>query len=169
LLNHSGFDAAPHPEHVPPKRFRVSSDVFSRGEDEPILSARMARDGWKLIQPGRYPWKGGRPRTERPEVWTREAPNGTGTLVESLDELDFKAWGGPYITSFSVRRPGKADVPITGARWADWDQAGRLVFAREGRLFSGVVQANGLRETLLADLNSNKPRPLEAPEWATRW
>jgi hypothetical protein len=26
-----------------------------------------------------------------------------------------------------------------------------------------------LKENLIADLNPNKPRPVRAPEWATRW
>jgi hypothetical protein len=169
LLNHPLPEAKAHPDHLPPKRFRVSSGVFSRGEDEPILAARMTRDGWKLAQSGRYPWKGGRPRTERVEIWTRESPNREATLVQSLDALDFKAWGGPYITSFLLRRPGRPDIPITGARWADWDQAGRVVFARDGCLFTGAVRADGLHEKLLVDLNSNKPRSLKAPEWATQW
>ena len=169
LLNHSRLDATPHPEHLPPRRLRVSSGVFSRGEDGPILAARMTRDAWKLVQSGRYPWKGGRPRTERPEVWTREAPSRDATLVQSLDELDFKALGGPYMTSYLLRRPGRPDVPIPGARWADWDQAGRLVFAKDGCLFSAGLRGDALREKLLADQNPNKPRSMKAPEWATRW
>ncbi len=169
LLNHSSLDATPHPEHLPPKRLRVTCGSFSRGEDQPIMAARMTRDGWKLVQSGSYPWKGRRPRTERPEVWTREAPNRECTLVQSLDALDFKAFGGPYMTSFLVRRSGRPDIPITRARWADWDQAGRLVFAREGCLFRVTLGADGLREKILVDLNPNKPRSLKAPEWATRW
>jgi hypothetical protein len=102
-------------------------------------------------------------------VWTREAPDRESTLVESLDELDFKALGGPYMTSYLLRRSSRPDVPLTGARWADWDQAGRLVFAREGCLFSASLRGDILREKMLVDLNANKPRPLKAPEWATRW
>ena len=169
LLNHLDTDPWPHPQHLPPKRLRVSHGAFPRGEDGPILAARMTRDGWKLVQSGSYPWRGGRPRTLRPEVWTRTAPNRESTLVQSLDELDFEALGGPYLTSYLLRCRGRPDVPITGARWADWDQTGRLVFARDGCLFSGALRRDSLREKLLVDLNPNKPRSLEAPEWASHW
>jgi hypothetical protein len=78
-------------------------------------------------------------------------------------------WAGPYMTSFLLRRRARPDVPIPGARWADWDQTGRLVFAKDGCLFSAELRRDGLREKLLADLNPSKLRSMKAPEWATRW
>jgi hypothetical protein len=169
LLNHPTSEAVAHPDHRPPKGLRVSPGSFAHGEDEPICSTRMARDGWKLLQPGHYPWKAGRPRTERRETWERRAPGGQATLVQSLDELNFEAAGGPYVTSFVVRRKGWPDIPLDGARWADWDHAGRLVFARGGSLLSGEIRAGKLSERTVSDLNPNKPRPVKAPDSATHW
>ncbi len=169
LLNHPPSQATAHPDHRPPKSLKVSVGALLQGEDDPICSVRMNRDGWKLVQSGRYPWKRGQPRTEQKEVWERTAPDGRATLIQSLDALDFQATGGPYLISFKVRPHRGAEIPVVGARWADWDQAGRLVFAREGCLLSGDVLAGGLRERRLIDLNSNEQRRIRAPEWATRW
>jgi hypothetical protein len=168
-LNHSSLDATPHPDHLPPKRFRVLAGSFRHGEDGPILDARRARDGWKLAQSGRYPWRAGRHQTEMAETWVRQAPKRGEVLVESLDRIDFKAAGGPYVTSYSIRCRDRSDVPISGARWADWDQAGRLVFARDGCLVRGILREGGLEERLLVDLNPNTPSTLKAPQWATKW
>ncbi|RYG27251.1 hypothetical protein EON82_00185 [bacterium] len=51
------------------------------------------------------------------------------------------------------------------AQWADVDHRGRLLFAREGRIY--VRETSGERE--LIDLTSYEFRPLEAPNWAKQW
>ena len=53
--------------------------------------------------------------------------------------------------------------------WADFDQQGRIVLARDGKLFGAALQNGELVYTELADFNANKPEPVEAPEWAQRW
>lgn len=58
---------------------------------------------------------------------------------------------------------------LKGATWADFDQQGRLVLAREGKLFCAALQDGELIYTELADFNANKPEPIEAPEWAQKW
>ena len=61
-------------------------------------------------------------------------------------------------------------VPLDDAGWADWDQQGRLVFTREGKLFSGeLTEAGEVCSHELADFNDNKPEPKETPYWATIW
>lgn len=58
---------------------------------------------------------------------------------------------------------------LKGANWADFDQQGRLVLARDGKLFSAALQHGEMVYTELADFNANKPEPVEAPDWAQRW
>jgi hypothetical protein len=53
--------------------------------------------------------------------------------------------------------------------WADFDHQGRLVFASEGKLFSGTLRNGKVVLTQLADFNDSKPRAVKAPAWATRW
>jgi hypothetical protein len=61
-------------------------------------------------------------------------------------------------------------IPISGAVWADWDHAGRLVYAKEGKLFEGNLREAGqIHSTELADFNAHKPEPKETPNWAKEW
>ncbi len=62
-----------------------------------------------------------------------------------------------------------AELPLPGAGWADWDQAGRLVFARDGRLLAATVENGQLAERELLDLNANVPTEVEALESARPW
>ena len=71
--------------------------------------------------------------------------------------------------SFRLVLNSQEELPLQGASWADWDQAGRLVFARGGSLFAGKVESGRLIETELIDLSANVPSPVEAPESARKW
>ena len=58
---------------------------------------------------------------------------------------------------------------LSDVTWADFDQQGRLVLAKEGKLFSAALQNGDLSLNELADFNANKPDPQPAPDWATKW
>ncbi len=58
---------------------------------------------------------------------------------------------------------------LENATWADFDQQGRLVLAKEGKLFVGTIDNGDLQLTELADFNANKPDPQPAPDWAQKW
>lgn len=64
---------------------------------------------------------------------------------------------------------GDMEVPLEGAGWADWDQQGRLIFAREGALFAAEPDGSALRTSLVADLNGERPHDVPPPAWAQRW
>ena len=59
--------------------------------------------------------------------------------------------------------------PMEGVEWADWDQRGKLVFAREGKLYRGRVERGEMAEQLVADLNGGEPRHERSPDWARCW
>lgn len=59
--------------------------------------------------------------------------------------------------------------PIANAEWADIDKAGRIVFARDGKLFAASIDGGALVERELADFNANRFEPVEAPAWAKEW
>jgi len=159
-LNHWPEAAEPHPHHQP-EGLRITANPEACGEDEPIWARRMERDGWALVTdaspfPSRRGWKSGKVR-----AWRKAAPDGEVQLVSWLLRHDFE----PY----TLKRPGKAELPIPDARWADWDQQGRLVFAREGRLFAGEISGDELVTRELTDFNAGEPRSIEAPDWAKQW
>ncbi|MFO0675819.1 MAG: hypothetical protein U0169_04755 [Polyangiaceae bacterium] len=51
---------------------------------------------------------------------------------------------------------------VEGAQWAGRDRRGRLVFARDGRLYARA----GSEDRVLADFTGERPDPVDAPEWA---
>jgi hypothetical protein len=59
---------------------------------------------------------------------------------------------------------GDHDFRIAGDDWADWDQAGRLVFTRSGKVWSGRWMDNDLKCKLLIDLNDRRPSRVFSPK-----
>ena len=73
---------------------------------------------------------------------------------------------GPYQVDYSLRPNLGEEQPIGAAAWADWDQQGRLVLAREGRLWRWQP-AERLAE--IEDFNDQLPDPAPAPAWTRTW
>ncbi len=167
LLNHKPEVATPHRNHKP-HRLLVIPNPQAQGEDDPIFSERLERDGWRLTQAWQvknreYPKLF---ETIQPEIREKTNPDGTHIiqLTRSIVCLD-------YSEEFSILDSKRnLLLKIARASWADWDQQGRLVFAKDGKIFAASIKSrNHLNESLLADWNLSKPTPLPAPEWATRW
>ena len=167
LLNHKPAVAKPHERHKP-HGLSVIPNPKAHGEDDPVFSQRLERDGWRL----RDAWKvenRGHPKhfhTVQPEVREKVDPSRTHAilLTRSIEHLD-------YSEEFVLRHVKQSLMAaIERASWADWDQQGRLVFARDGKIFAGSISDNGdVAENLLVDLNPAKPEPNAPPEWATKW
>jgi len=66
-----------------------------------------------------------------------------------------------YPFEFSLlSRIGSLITTMGKMTWADWDQKGRFVIARDGCIFRGQVEVDGsIAERKLLDLNSEKPTP----------
>jgi hypothetical protein len=165
-LNHGDHQAKAHPDHLP-RGLAVHTEPGAHGEDGPILDRRLARDGWRLRQRGRYTHRYGEWKTERAEVWEKPGPRGA-TLVHELERVDFREPGGPYVESVAVELASDV-LPLGRARWADWDHRGRLVVARDGKLLEVRLRETGPDIAEIADLSDGEPERIEAPEWARRW
>jgi hypothetical protein len=167
VLNHKSGVAKPHPKHLP-RGLRVTLKKNVHGEDDPLFSERLERDGWTLKQEWRVQSRGYPEMFETltPEIREKRGPKGLQTiqLRRSIESLD-------YSEEFAIIVTDQSEVtPIDRASWVDWDQQGRLVFARDGKIFSGRVDKDGhLVERELIDLNPSKPEPVPAPDWATKW
>ena len=84
-----------------------------------------------------------------------------------LTNTDFRAYGGRYVIEYLLRAGnGGAEVSLGHATWADWDQRGRLILARDGLLLHW--ESPGLIH-LIADFSDQTPDPQPAPAWATTW
>ena len=153
VLNHWPEQSAPHAKHLP-QGLTVYPNPLARGEDDPIFSRRLARDGWQSQE-------------TQPDLWMRTDPSG---------RYQIRMTRYPYrlMERESFEVTGADGVPVADAEqalWVDWDQRGRLVVLKDGKLFIGEADPAGtwfnLRE--VTDYNPLRPEPKDAPEWATKW
>jgi hypothetical protein len=166
LLNHRPSEATPHPRHVP-NRLRVIPNPDAHGEDDPLYSERLTRDGWVVRQEWRWEqigWDGF--RTDVPELRSRRHSNNRLELI-----LERRLDGLRYRELFQVEVPsGQTPVDLARADWADWDHTGRLIVLRAGKVFAAVVKDSAIGElSELIDLTADRPTPRATPHWAETW
>lgn len=166
-LNHRPDEATPHPEHHP-RGLTVEPDPEARGENDPVYSARLTRDGWDVLQKWQLEWCGPPSyyKTHAPEIRARQHParNFRVEMHRRIDELRYRE-------SFSVVGPGgEAPLPTGRIDWVDWDSTGRLVVLVDGRV--DVAKVGG-REVgawrNLVDFALDQPESREPPHRATVW
>jgi hypothetical protein len=166
-LNHKSEVKNPHPDHKP-LGVHVVLRKNVHGEDEPLYAERLERDGWKL----RTKWDAenlGYPemfRTRQPEIREKSSPDGSLLirLTRSMQGLDYSE----VFTLISAE--GDLLLPLAEASWVDWDQQGRLVLARRGKIVACALSDNRtITERVLADLTSEMPQELESPVSAKTW
>jgi len=88
-------------------------------------------------------------------------------LLTEHSDRDFRAYGGPHVVEYAVMDRAKDElIPLVSATWADWDQRGRLVVAKEGRLHHWELPRT-LHE--IANFNPHEPVPEPAPDRASVW
>lgn len=165
-----GFAVPPGIRVVPIGRW------MGRGEDDPIRSVRMKRDGWTLVDEGKCTEHrfGERYRYEytQPERWHKR--HGDLTLERRL--MGIGEQDGPWLArEHDVRdAAGEILLELGPSDWADWSRSGELLFARDGRVWRSAP-AGGKRmnepEELL-DLRAMRfeqvPPPREALDWNAR-
>lgn len=164
-----------------PKNVAIAAPPYAgAGEDNPIFSERMLRDGWTLDQEGqwgehsssaRFAWT-----AEIPETWSRPHPR-QGTRVRlRLCTLGIAQRQGPwYGQRYDVITPaGKIRLDLGPIDWADWDHNGDLIYAANGIMHRVACRPDGAFDAdvppqALIDLSGQtftetKPVP-EATEW----
>ncbi|HET7584954.1 MAG TPA: hypothetical protein VFK13_08605 [Gemmatimonadaceae bacterium] len=167
LLNHRPREASFHPNHKPPATLRVDPNPDASGEDDPLYSTRLTRDGWVVTQE----WERQRPtswkegfRTITPERRERVHPSGHITL-----RMERSFSGYRYRERFEILS-ARGAPDLTGVDWADWDRGGRLVFLRHSAVWVARVNGDSIEPpTQLIDLTDDKPTTREAPPSAHKW
>jgi hypothetical protein len=91
----------------------------------------------------------------------RERKNRRLDLAFGNQQMDF--------TLLEKERGEWAERSFEGVTWADFDHRGRLVFAKEGKLFAVPEVGRTDEPALLLDLNDRKPARLVAPPSARKW
>jgi hypothetical protein len=183
LLNHRDDEMAiaggfTTPDWLSIKQF---GDRPGWGEDEPIWSDRLRRDGWKLIA---YPERtknewGAKVGVEfdPPLTMERDHPIWPGKYALRMSVLGLNERNGPWysVEHSLIRMAGSVD-PIGKSDWADWAPNGDLLFAQSGCLFrlrhKGKVLKAVEESDQIADFSNlkfeEKPPTSEAPIWPTR-
>jgi hypothetical protein len=165
----------------PAEGFRIPKDVRAvpiapwagRGEDEPIASLRMKRDGWVLADPGsrteyrrgaKYSWE-----FVRAERWRKTCRK----MALERRLLGIGEINGPWYAREHSLFDADDNLVLDFGRsdWADWSRSGELLFAREGRVFRVPIDRNGKVGGMdeLIDLRSLKFEQVPPPPAALTW
>jgi hypothetical protein len=179
-LNHRANEMELAGKSVLPRSVRIEP-FGSRpgwGEDDPVWSERILRDGWSLVS---YPtgtaynlgagvWIEFSP----PITWRKPNPIYPEKYSLEMSILGLKKMDGPwYLTEHSVIREKKKLDKIGRTDWADWSHSGELLFAMDGCLYRVPCQGGTLADftdaVKVADLAPLRFEPRESPAEARRW
>ena len=107
LLNHRPTEAVPHPAHLP-TRIRVAPNEDAAGEDDPLYSMRLERDGWTKRQAWHTEFHGfeGGYETVTPEIRERRHPNGRLRIILTRRLVGFR-----YSEHFEIE-DSRGPVPL---------------------------------------------------------
>lgn len=104
--------------------------------------------------------------THQPEIREKFNPDSTQfiRLTRSIESLDYSE---EFVCSTGE---STTSIQIERASWVDWDYRGRLVIARDGKIFEGRLDDAGTMSTReLIDLNPSTPMVVRSPDWASKW
>lgn len=148
------------------------------GEDEPIYTERLTRDGWSVNTPTEE-----KEQSFNAPVWIvfdpprtrslklagggKQRPLTLRVLTHGYHEKNGRSW---VETADVLDHEGKVLRDFGRIDWIDKDHNGDILIAREGRLERlrrGDIKAGAPR--LVADLHDMTFEPVEAPSWAQTW
>ncbi|MCL4267397.1 MAG: hypothetical protein KJ069_29740 [Anaerolineae bacterium] len=168
MVNHRPEIMRSRPKHLPPRWMNIVANPEASGEDEPIYSRRLTRDGWRVVQDWQIEYTKSRQGfvTHQPEIRIIQHPD------RSLD-LSMKRYlnGFRYYEMYALsdRKTG-ATVNLDNAECAQWDHQGRLAFTGSGKLHVGYLTEGAKLVTKeIADFNHQEPEEVESPSWAKKW
>jgi hypothetical protein len=179
-LNHYAHQMQLGDGFAVPKRLTVEpfGAYSGAGEDEPIWSTRLQRDGWVVASGGKPSWNGRgasiRITLNPPALWEKRHPIDSDhctlqMILNGIHERD----GRYYVMDHRVVTSSGEAFTLERTSWADWSPSGDLLFAKGGALYRlpytkrGLAPIENARE--LIDLTDRKFVPREAPVEATRW
>ncbi len=144
-----------HFKHTPPAGLKIVPIVLTSGDQ--LFPRRLVRDGWTLTTPGDV--------NQDMAVPSGRLTRQRGHLQLGL-EFDFQK---TLYTLVDEAAPAGDPPLLETQEWADWDQQGRLVLARQGKLLSATQVAGRLVFQEIADFNARHPVRILAPSHARSW
>jgi len=151
------------------------------GEDDPVWSERLKRDGWKLVS---YPTRtkddyGAKVWCEfdPPITWRKYNPKWPKRYSIEMSITGLKEKDGPwYLTEHRLIRDEGPVETIGRSDWADWSHTGDLLFAKGGALYklpcTRSVPASIRSAVRIGDFSNlrfeNREAPIEYRQWPKR-
>jgi hypothetical protein len=174
-LNHGVHQSIVDDDFKLPSKFRVRPFGAHPGwgEDDPIISARLVRDGWTHTTSGnttqhKFGSKLWWEFTEH-SVWAKS--KGNWNLEARL--IGMMERGGPwYVMEHRILdKAGNVVADFGRSDWSDWSLSGDVLLARDGRLYRIPVNGKtGPTDPIeVADLRSLKFEAIESPPEARTW
>ncbi len=118
---------------------------------------RLERDSWAVTERTDTKWA-------LPQKWLKQVGD---MRLEQEYVGYFNRYGGTVFRY--IIYDSKDQSFVLDAKWADFDQRGRLVLANEGKIFTVEIQAGQVVINELADFNGHQPESVETPGWAQKW
>lgn len=148
------------------------------GEDDPVWSSRLQRDGWtRTAYPERTKDDYGAKiwiEYDPPIKWERAHPTRPNKYTLQMSILGINERDGAwYLTEHSLVREDGTVESIGRSEWADWSPKGDLLFSQSGCLFRlqfedevlGLIEASKQIADFSALEFQEKPASDEAREW----
>ncbi len=169
-LNHRSAEMELAEAFSLPQNFRVRphGERSGWGEDDPIVSHRLIRDGWSLDAKGKEKENkfGSKVWIEfvDPRVWVKKS--NLNSVQINLELHGIKESQGPwYVQKLKYHKNGEC-LDLGCCDWADLSEKGTVYFSQEGLLRKRLL--NGQTQTI-CDLSDNTFEAIVPPEDVTKW
>jgi hypothetical protein len=180
LLNHRENEMALAENFSIPKWMTVAQfgAHSGMGEDDPVWSYRLMRDGWKEVN---HPYKIEKEKGAKiwveldpPLIWQKPHPIKPRDYMLQMSILGVKENDGPWYLIEHTVTGSKGYIGTIGrSEWADWSPTGDLLFSQSGCLYRlsykdgefGPIEASNQ----IADFSDLKFQRCEAPDETCRW
>jgi len=169
-LNHSPLDDPELRRGFRPGPIKIGGFAEFGGEDGTVWDIVRKRDGWTCDKEGNSVDAGGGRgwALDPPQQWTKPGRRGH-VLEQSI--LGIGGKGVPwYQINYRVLKEGGMVLDIGVVDWADWDDKGNLLFAKDGCIFRQHLSSlHRPSPKKLADFNDLKFENVATPTWAELW
>jgi hypothetical protein len=183
-VSHAPSPITPMEGSVLPRKVKVRELGLGHGEDAPIWSERMRREGWRCTVRGKSgaPDFGESPvwKLDPPNEWEKASPTDRARVltmrVHAVAERSGRdSEGDWYVIDHVVRESGArgrvTELALGRSEWADWAPSGDLLFAQGGVLHR-LPRRFGLereKARVVADLRADRFVARRAPKEARVW
>lgn len=170
-LNHPSHQMSLAPDFKLPANFKVRphGDHSGGGEDNPIMSHRLERDGWKKIEEGKY--KENKYGAEKlwfeftePQIWEKCSSDGESKIHFELNGI--KESDGPWYVHHLKHYIGDQCLDVGRCDWADINEEGVVYYSLGGELRKRLVDGS---DSIIADLSDHQFSSVAASPEARHW